>query len=416
MTRFGGLARIAWRNVLHSPRRSLSAIVGMSSSLTLVLLQLGFLNAVRVTSTNLFDRLDFDLVLTAPTYDTMYDTGFLPRERLTQAASVPGVVGASPLWLTFGQWRCPPYPLISGTESEPPGRPWLDRTRDRLSGRYVPRPLKRRQLLVIGIEPENQPFLRPTRDAIEAAGEDLKLDCRVLLDSQSHPDFGWDLWPAFTGWELDRAAVEVVGGFDMPRGFGADGAIVTSRGTFLRHCPWPSPDLISLGLLRVRPGMAEQALAALKKVLPPDVRVLAREPFCEREREHWVSQTTTGQIFAIGVLVAMIVAAVIVYQVISNDVRTRMPEYATLKALGHGESAPAQIVVVQSLILSTISYAPAVLFAWGLYWLTEALATIPMVLTTENLVLTLLLALGVGLVVSFFTARKLRWADPADLF
>jgi len=39
-----------------------------------------------------------------------------------------------------------------------------------------------------------------------------------------------------------------------------------------------------------------------------------------------------------------------------------------------------------------------------------------MVLTTENLVLTLLLALGVGLVVSFFTARKLRWADPADLF
>src|SRR5262249_61565560 len=97
----GGLGGTAWRNVLPPPRRSLSAIVGMTSSLTLVLLQLGFLNAVRVTSTNLFDRLNFDLVLTAPTYDTMYDTGFLPRERLTQAASVPGVVGATPLWLTF---------------------------------------------------------------------------------------------------------------------------------------------------------------------------------------------------------------------------------------------------------------------------------------------------------------------------
>ncbi len=416
MRRFRNLALVAWRNVRLAPRRSLAAIVGMGSSLTLVLLQLGFLNAVRVTATNLFDLLEFDIVLTAPSYDTMYDTGFVPRDRLTLAESVSTVGSSSPLWLTFGQWRCPPYPLVPGTAVQPKAGSRLERARDRLSGRYAPRPMKRRQLLVIGFDSERDPFRRPLRESVETTLFRLRLDSKVLLNTRSHPDFGWDLWPSFTDWELERSAVDVVGGFDMPRGFGADGAIVATRGTFLRHCPWPTADVVSLGLLRVKPGTEEATIATLREVLPSDVLVLSREEFCERERDHWVTQTSTGQIFAIGVIVATIVAAVVVYQVMSNDVRNRLPEFATLKAMGHGDSAPAVIVVVQSLILSLASYAPAVLFAWLLYWLTEALATIPMVLTSRNLILALALSLSVGLVVSLLTARKLRAADPAELF
>ncbi len=53
-----------------------------------------------------------------------------------------------------------------------------------------------------------------------------------------------------------------------------------------------------------------------------------------REQDFWVNQTSTGRIFAAGVLVAMAVAAVVVYQVLSNDVRSHSPEYAYLKGDG----------------------------------------------------------------------------------
>ena len=52
---------LAFRNVIHGGRRSLAAISGAAFSLVMVLLQLGFLQAVRITATNNFDVLDFEL-------------------------------------------------------------------------------------------------------------------------------------------------------------------------------------------------------------------------------------------------------------------------------------------------------------------------------------------------------------------
>ena len=92
-------------------------------------------------------------------------------------------------------------------------------------------------------------------------------------------------------------------------------------------------------------------------------------------------QTSTGQLFAFGVLVAMIVAAVVVYQVLSNDVREHLPEYATLKAMGYSFRRLAVVVVGQSIIYMLISYAIAVILGLIVYRVTEELAGIPMRMT-----------------------------------
>ncbi|MBV8487036.1 MAG: hypothetical protein JO161_02040, partial [Planctomycetaceae bacterium] len=52
---------LALRNVMHGGRRSLAAIAGVAFSLTMVLLQLGFLEAVKITAINNFDVVDFDI-------------------------------------------------------------------------------------------------------------------------------------------------------------------------------------------------------------------------------------------------------------------------------------------------------------------------------------------------------------------
>jgi putative ABC transport system permease protein len=216
-------------------------------------------------------------------------------------------------------------------------------------------------------------------------------------------------------WELGSQAVTLAGGFEMLRGFAADSTVICSDKNFASLCGFP-PGRVSMGLLRVREGSLEPAREALRGMLPPDVNVMTRAEIVARETDHWVNQTSTGQLFAFGVLVAMIVAAVVVYQVLSNDVREHLPEYATLKAIGYSHARLGRVVVYQSLIYMLIAYLIAVLLSVVVYRLTQELAGIPMRMTAQNLLLTLSLAVVVGCLSGFLSLSKLRAASPAELF
>src|SRR5579871_4198045 len=140
---------LALRNVLHARSRSLVAIGGIAFASIMVLLQLGFLEAVKVTASVNYEQLDFDVALVSPEFEQFYDPGSFPRERLQQARSVEGVVDARPFYARMSSWRCPPYPVtVAAAERTPPavgalGRWWL--------GDRRPRPLQVRDLLVIGV-------------------------------------------------------------------------------------------------------------------------------------------------------------------------------------------------------------------------------------------------------------------------
>lgn len=398
---------LALRNVTHGGPRSLAAIAGIGFVVTMVLLQLGFLQAVRDTATTLYDTLDFNVALVSPRYEQLYNAGTVPVERLRQAEAFDSVVSASPLYAVFAMWRCPPVPLDTPTRSVRPAGTWPASR---------PKPVQRRELLAIGFDPEKNPFRETIRGRVESSLPRLRMDDRVLLNDRSHPDFGWWAWPAFDGWELGRHRVEVVGGFPLERGFGADGAVICTDENFNRLCAPPGFHGMSMGLLRVRPGTTAETVRALNEALPPDAVALAREELARRERDFWVNQTSTGKIFASGVFVAMAVAAVVVYQVLSNDVRSHLAEYATLKAMGYTNGFLSRVVVGQSLIYALGAYGPALLLTYAAYRATESLAQIPMRFTAVNLATALGLALAVSLGSALLTVGKLRSADPAELY
>lgn len=405
---------LALRNVTHGGRRSLAAISGVAFSLTMVLLQLGFLEAVRTTAANNFEQIDFDIVLLSPRYEQFYAPGFFPLTRLTEARALATVLSAAPMSGIFNLWRCPAYPVKGGGDERTeeltsgPLERWL-------KGAKLPRPLQRRELYVLGVNLDKNPFHEPIRSSIEAAKPMLRLPARVLLNELSHPDFGWQIRDQVDHWELGDQSVEIAGGFPMLRGFAADSAVICGDTNFSALCGIP-PDLVSFGFLRVREGTLDASLAALKQALPADVAALSRAEILEREIDHWVNQTSTGRLFAFGVLVAMVVATVVVYQVLSNDVREHLPEYATLKALGYSTIRLSRVIIEQSLIYMLAAYVIAVLLAVLVYRATQELAGIPMRLTAYNLILTLLLAIVVGFLSGFLSLSKLRAAQPADLF
>lgn len=178
------------------------------------------------------------------------------------------------------------------------------------------------------------------------------------------------------------------------------------------------PDIgqVNFGLLTVRPGMVPEVVRRLNARLPADVQALSREDLVAREQDYWVDQTATGKIFSYGVLVTILVAAVVIYQVLANDIRDHLTEYATLKAMGHTNGFLSRIVMTQALIYSLAAYVPAVAVGWVLYRATESLANIPMRMTARNLALVGVLTVGASLVSGLLTLRKVRSADPADLF
>ena len=91
----------------------------------------------------------------------------------------------------------------------------------------------------------------------------------------------------------------------------------------------------------------------------------SRAEILRRETDHWVGQTATGKLFAFGVLVATIVASAVIYQVLSNDVRDHLAEYATLKAMGHTNAYLAGVVIRQALIYAGAAYLIAVVLGFG---------------------------------------------------
>jgi len=111
-----------------------------------------------------------------------------------------------------------------------------------------------------------------------------------------------------------------------------------------------------------------------------------------------------------------VVGAVIVYLVLFVNVAERLPEFATLKAIGFTDRALFSVVLQQALILAAVGFAPGLLICRGLYMLTAAATHLPLDLTLATSTLVFALTLLMCGVSGAAALRKVRAADPAEVF
>src|SRR6185503_16081988 len=98
---------LAWHNLWHQPVRSGVAIIGVTFAAVLMFMQLGFLEAVKVSATVVYDVLSFDICLRSRDYDRFSDARSFDRSRLSDAQAVPGVAAVAPLLVGVFSWRNP---------------------------------------------------------------------------------------------------------------------------------------------------------------------------------------------------------------------------------------------------------------------------------------------------------------------
>jgi len=123
-----------------------------------------------------------------------------------------------------------------------------------------------------------------------------------------------------------------------------------------------------------------------------------------------------GFIFALGVFLGLVVGIIVVYQILYTDVTDHLQEYATLKAIGYKDSFLFAIIIQESVILSVFGYIPGFFIALLIYGIARDATFLPLRMTPERGVVVYVLTVGMCVLSGALALRRLRRADPAEIF
>lgn len=380
-------AWLAWRQLVRERLRLVVALAGVAFAVVLMFMQLGFRTALFESAVRFHSHLAGDVFLISPRSSYLAQMQSFTQRRLYQAAGFPEVQGFSAVYTTGGLWRNPDNGELH-------------------------------RLFVAGFDPDRAPFDLP---GVQANLDALRLPDRVLFDADSRPDFG-PIAARFAAGEAVRAEVEnrqvtVVGLFHLGTSFGIDGTLITSDLNFLRLFPSRQEGLIQIGVIQLKPGADPAAVRdRLATALPHDVEVLTKEGFKQREKNYWAKAQPIGYVFTFGAIMGFVVGMVIVYQVLFADVSDHLAEYATLKAMGYRDGYLFRVVLCQAVALAVLGYLPGMAASQELYRLTNKATHLPMDLGVHVGGAVLALTIVLCAISGMIAVRKVRSADPADIF
>jgi putative ABC transport system permease protein len=107
---------------------------------------------------------------------------------------------------------------------------------------------------------------------------------------------------------------------------------------------------------------------------------------------------------------------VIVYQILFSDIANHLREYATLKAIGYSNFYLARVVMASALILALLGFVPGFLASIWMYDFVGTATFLPLGMTLDRAVTVFLMIFGMCAVAGLLAMRKLRDANPADMF
>ncbi|MCZ8147223.1 MAG: FtsX-like permease family protein, partial [Roseomonas sp.] len=104
------------------------------------------------------------------------------------------------------------------------------------------------------------------------------------------------------------------------------------------------------------------------------------------------------------------------YQILFSDIASHLKEYATLKAMGYSGSYLARVVLGAALILAVAGFIPGLLLSFLLYDFVGSATFLPLRLdATMGITVFVMIFVMCG-VAGLLAVRKLRDANPADMF
>jgi putative ABC transport system permease protein len=389
---------VAWLNLVHDPRRLATSLAGVGFAVVLIFTELGFLNALLDSTVEPIRRVERDrhahLLMVHHDKETLVDSYRFSRRWLVEAEACRDVVDrAEPVFfeVSLSSWR----------------NPMTERSRN-----------------IRVISSDSADLLAILSGTSGGLITRLDRPGTYLFDVNSKAGFGYENL-AETEAVLARSTIRKVGTFELGTDFVNDGNLVVGLRTFddlfpSRQAFELDVQTVDLGVIRLvegaDPEAARKRLADFLKADEVGIRILTPGRMIVEEQMFWKEHTPVGLIFLLGVVLGFVVGVVICFQVLSSDIRDHLSEYATLKAIGYGNSFLVKVVFRQAFWLSVLGFLPSVACANGLYWILRIAVGLPMRLTNQTVLLVFALTVLMCLISAYLAIRKLFKADPAELF
>ena len=378
---------LGWLQLVREKVRFLVALLGVGFAVTLILMQVGFREAMFDSGVRMHRSWNYDLAIISPETVSLIGSKSFTSRRLYQALSHADVESVQPVYLQHGLWK----DVNTGD------------TRD---------------LFVIGFDPANNIFKLPE---VQQQLNLLKMQDYVLFDSFARPEFG----PVAEilardgehSVEINGHVAKVRGMFPLGPSFGINGTVIAGVDNFTQIFPGRTAGIIDVGLIRLREGadplQVRQELAAY---LPRDVEVYDRSAFLEKEMRYWDSNTPIGYVFGFGIFIGLVVGSIIVYQILFADVNDHLPEYATLKAMGYSNLFLCGVVIQQALVLAILGFFPGFALSVFLYDVASEALMIELRMEQTRALFVLAITVAMCTFSALLALRKIRSADPATIF
>jgi putative ABC transport system permease protein len=378
---------LSWLQLTREKRRFAAALAGISFAVVLMLMQLGFEDALLSSVILFHSHLIGELVIINPQYQNIIVPKTFTERRLYQALGCDGVESVEPVYVSQAPFKNP-----------------FDRSE--------------RNIFLVGFNPHTAVLRTP---GVAENLDKIRIQGQILFDSIRRPEFGpvaeTFLQKGPLTVEVNGRRLDIVGLLQLGTSFAADGNLIMSDETFLRVNGGRQRGIINIGLITLKPGAnMERVKAEITAVLPPDARVMTSKEFSDLEMKYWVTNTPIGFVFRLGVMMGIFVGCIIVYQILYSDVSDHLPEYATLKAIGYPNSYLFKLVMQESLILSILGFLPGIVISHFVYRFSQAATQLPLQMTLPRTAGVYFLTLFMCALSGILAARRLKAADPADIF
>ncbi|MFY8099430.1 MAG: FtsX-like permease family protein, partial [Allorhizobium sp.] len=99
-----------------------------------------------------------------------------------------------------------------------------------------------------------------------------------------------------------------------------------------------------------------------------------------------------------------------------TDVANHLSEYATLKAMGYSDHYLLAVVFSEALMLAALGFVPGLALSWWLFDVSADATFLPMLLRPDMAAFVFVLIFAMCAASGAVAVRKLRDANPADMF
>lgn len=378
---------LSWLQLTGERKRFYAALAGITFAVAMMLFQMGLRAALFKQVIAPISLLNADLIIVGPNYEYFGVGRGFPQVRLHQAYALKELDYATALKLGTMSFKN------------------VDNGRER-------------DIFAIAYDPSKKVFI--SKD-INDGSEALKKQGSILFDQLSREQYG-NVTAAFAKddhlkTELGGKRATIEGLVKIGPTFAADGNVLMSIPTLDSIWQGSAQGVVNVGVIKLKAGAnVKKCAQALRKILPDDVSVMTKAQFIQNEKDYWAKRTPIGFVISASMAVAIFVGAIIVYQILYTDVTDHLPEYATLKAIGFDDKFFVWVIIQESLILSVLGFIPGSAIAALLYYATRVIANMPTYLTLTNLTIVFLLTLFMCTAAGLLATRRLRMANPADIF